>query len=108
MQIDTSLFINGLIIGLVIAIIGGAVDYLLGSRVNNLQQTRQLPGCILYIAGTLGFVGLIALFISLILEGSIGTAVILGAGILGGFYAGFAALMLIYLLVNRYWPGIGD
>ncbi len=108
MQTVTPLLITGLIIGLVIAIIGGAIDYLLGNRVSNPRQTRQLPGCMLYIAGALGFVGLIALFISFILEGSIGPAIILGAGILGGFYAGFAVLMFLYLLVNHYWPGMGD
>jgi purine-cytosine permease-like protein len=104
LQTDSSLFLIGVGIGIAIAIIGGLVDYWLGKRNRNPDDSRNLPGCMLYLAGILGLAGVIAIVVSLIFTGGIGPAIVLGAGILGGFYAGFAILIFLYLLVQRFWP----
>lgn len=104
MQTDSSLFIIGIAIGLGIAVVGGLIDYWLGRRDQNEGHARLVPGCMVYLAGLLGLVGIVALIISLLLSGSLGPALVLGAGVLGGFYAGFALLLLLYLLVRRFGP----
>ena len=53
MQTDTSLFFYGFGIGLGIAVVGGMIDYWLSRRNNNPNQTRLLPGCMMYVAGIL-------------------------------------------------------
>lgn len=103
MQSNSSVFLIGIGIGMSIAVLGAIVDYWLSNRNNTAQQARQLPGCMLYIAGALGLAGGLALVISFIMSGSLAPALVLGAGILSGFYAGFAALILLYLLFNRFW-----
>jgi purine-cytosine permease-like protein len=103
----TSILIIGLGIGFAIALIGGLIDYLLSKRKYNSQQTNHLPGCMLYVAGFLGFLGIISIIVSFIMSGSIGPALVLGAGVLGGFYSGFALLIMGYLLVKRFWPDVG-
>lgn len=107
MQTVISLLLVGFGIGISIAVIGGAVDYWLSGRKNNPHQSKPFPGCLLFIAGAFGLIGLVALIISFILEGSIGPAIILGAGVLGGFYAGFTLLMLLYLFTERFWSRPG-
>jgi protein-S-isoprenylcysteine O-methyltransferase Ste14 len=104
---DSPLFLIGLGIGFAIALIGGVIDYLLSLRKGNTQNKSHLPGCMLYVAGALSLLGIIALIVSLVLSGSISPAIILGAGVLSGFYAGFALLLIGYLVVQRFWPTIG-
>jgi hypothetical protein len=101
---DTSLLFTGLLIGTSIALIGGSIDYLISRRRNKLHKTNHLPGCMLYVAGMLGFLGIIAIVLSLIISRSLSPALILGAGVLGGFYAGFTVLMIGYLVIKRFWP----
>ena len=103
MQTDTRLFFIGIGIGIAIALIGGAVDYWLSRTHRNPRRTNHLPGCIMYVAGVLGFAGLLAIIISLILIGSVIPAIVLGAGVLLGFYSGFALLLLLYLVARRIW-----
>lgn len=91
-------------IGISIAVIGGAIDYLLSKRRTNSLRTNNLPGCMLYIAGALGLTGLMAVIVSIIMIGRIGPAIVLGAGVLSGFYVGFALLMILYLVAQRFWP----
>jgi purine-cytosine permease-like protein len=102
LQTDTSLLFIGLAIGASIAIIGGSVDYLISRRRAAYQNTNRLPGCLIYTAGMLGLIGIIAIILSLIISRSIGPAIILGAGVLGGFYAGFTLLMIGYLVFKRF------
>lgn len=104
LQTDTSLLFIGLGIGFGTALIGGLVDYLLSKRRNNPQKTSYLPGCMFYFAGGLGLLGIISIIVSLIISGSIGPAIVLGAGVLGGFYSGFALAIIFYLVVKRFWP----
>jgi hypothetical protein len=107
LQAVTSLLLVGFGIGISISVIGGVVDYWLSGRKNNPHQSKPFPGCLLYIAGALVLIGLVALVISFILEGSIRPAIILGAGVLSGFYAGFTLLMLLYLFTRRFWSRPG-
>jgi hypothetical protein len=104
LQTDSSLFFIGIAIGLGIAVVGGLIDYWLGRRDQTVGHERLVPGCMVYLAGLLGLVGIIALLVSLLVSGSLGPAFVLGAGVLGGFYAGFALLLLLYLLVKRFGP----
>ena len=104
---DTSILFIGLGIGFATALIGGLIDYLISKSKNNSQKTNHLPGCMLYVAGVLGFLGIISIIVSFIMSGSIGPALVLGAGVLGGFYSGFALLIMGYLLVKRFWPDAG-
>lgn len=104
MQTNTPLLFIGIGIGFSLAVIGGSIDYWLARRNQYEQRERLLPGCMLYLAGALGAAGLIAIVVSLVFSRSIGPALVLGAGVLAGFYAGFALLMFLYLFVKRYWP----
>ena len=84
------------------------IDYWLGRRNKNSQQMSRLPGCMMYVAGGLGLVGLFAILISIIIVGTIVPAIILGAGVLGGFYTGFALLMLAYLAARNLLSKLGS
>ena len=99
---NTSLLFIGLAAGATIALIGGSVDYLISRRRAVYQNSNRLPGCMLYTAGLLGLMGIIAIILSLIISRSIGPAIILGAGVLGGVYAGFTLLMIGYLVFKRF------
>jgi hypothetical protein len=103
LQIDTRLLFIGMAIGFGIALVGAAVDYWLSRTRRNPRQSHHLPGCMMYVAGALGLAGLLAIIISFILIGSMIPAIVLGAGVLTGFYSGFALLMLIYLVATRIW-----
>lgn len=87
--------------GLIIAFIGGIVEYFVSLRPSAQESPRRLPGCLLYAAGGLGFAGLIAIIASLIVNKGVGDALILGAGVLSGFYAGFLFLFILWFLFNR-------
>lgn len=103
-NVDSSLLTLGLGIGLVLAAVGGLIEFLLATRAAAPNQPRELPGCMLYMAGALALAGILAVLGSFLLNRSIGPALVLGAGILGGFYAGFAILFLFYLAITRFWP----
>lgn len=108
MNLHNPIFILGLQIGVAVAAIGALADYLLARRRTQAQTVRQLPGCLVYIAGALALAGVLAVFASFIFSGTIGPALWLGAGVLGGFYAGFAVLFFSYFLFKRFWPDRGD
>lgn len=103
-----SLLTTGLQVGLALAILGAVIEYYLARRRSKAQVPRQLPGCLLYMAGALAVAGMAAILGSIILRGSIMPALWLGAGVLGGFYLGFALLFLLYLLAKSIWPNIWD
>lgn len=105
---EPSLFTTGLLVGLALAILGAGTEYFLARRRSKAQVSRQMPGCLLYMAGALALAGVVAILGSVILQGSIAPALWLGAGVLGGFYLGFALLFLLYLLVRSVWPSMWD
>lgn len=76
------------------AIIGALVDYLIGRRRHDKQEVSGPPGCLMLVAGGLGITGMIVIFLSWLLTGSITLAVIAGAGVLLGFFVGFAFLFV--------------
>ena len=98
---DLTLLIAGAGIGLGIAIVGAFSEYWLSIRSSAADRPYQLPGCLLYVVGGLALAGIVSLVTSLLLNGSIKPALIVGAGVLGGFYVGFVLLFILWLLINR-------
>jgi ABC-type Fe3+ transport system permease subunit len=95
-------FFIGLAIGLVSAIIGAIVEYLIvRQRGDEIQETERLPGCMLLVSGALGGIGLLVIGFSLITSGEVVRMLITGLGVGTGFFAGFVLMMLGWLLLNR-------
>ena len=101
MHSNGSLFLIGIGIGLSIAFIGGLVEYWLNLRPGVAQSESRRPGCLLYVAGGLAVAGIIAMIASAILNGGVGDALIVGAGVLTGFYSGFIGLFCLWFLLER-------
>lgn len=99
-ELNTTLFVIGAGVGLVVAVAGAVVEYWLNLR-HAVDGQRTLPGCMLYVSGGLALAGVVALVASLLLTGGIRAALVMGAGVLGGFYAGFAVLLLAWVLIER-------
>jgi hypothetical protein len=96
-----SLFLTGAVIGLAIACGGGLLEYWLHLRPRSANGPLRVPGCMLYTAGVLALAGLVTLVVSWLVAGTIRKPVILGAGVLTGFYAGFIVLFAVWLLAAR-------
>lgn len=88
-------------VGLVSAIGGAAVDYLIARRRKQDRQSNGGPGCLLIVAGGLGLTGLVVTALSWLLTRSIWLAVMAGIGVLLGFFVGFAILFIGSVL----WAG---
>ena len=89
------------IIGLVIAGGGGLLEYWLHLRPEAVNRRLRVPGCMLYTAGTLALAGIAAVVVSWLAVGTIRAPLILGAGVLSGFYSGFIVLFAVWLKVAR-------
>lgn len=87
-------FLIGGGVGLVGAIVGASVDYLIARRRTQDRRANGSPGCLLIVAGGLGFVGLIVIIASWLLSNSVTPAVAAGAGVMVGFFLGFAVLFV--------------
>jgi ABC-type Fe3+ transport system permease subunit len=99
-------FIIGLAVGLVSAIVGAIVEYLIvRQRGDEAQETERLPGCMLLVSGGLGGVGLLAIGFSLITSGKVVRMLITGLGVGTGFFGGFVLMMLGWFLFNRSTGG---
>lgn len=97
-------FLIGLAIGLVSAIVGAVVEYLIvRQRGDSSQETERLPGCMLLVSGGLGGVGLLAIGFSLLTSGEVVRMLITGLGVGVGFFGGFLLMMMAWFLANR--PG---
>lgn len=96
-----TLLLIGTGIGLAFAVIGGFAEYWSSLRTNGSKVQHRLPGCLLYAAGGLALAGIIAMVASFYFSGSIGSALVLGAGVLGGFYIGFACLFFLWIFIER-------
>ena len=96
----TTLFGGGALLGLAAALSGALIDYGLNLRRASTQKHNGLPGCIFYVVGGLVFTGIAALGASLLLTGGLRAALIVGAGVFAGFYAGFAILLLLWYFIT--------
>jgi hypothetical protein len=96
---NLSLFLVGLAIGVAVALVGGLVEYALHLR-RGRGPRPGVPGCLVYAIGGLILAGVVAVIASLILTGSIGPALIIGLGVMAGFYGGFIFLVTIWLLLE--------
>lgn len=103
---NLTLFLIGLAIGGFVALVGGFIEYVLHLR-RNREPRFGVPGCLVYAVGGLIVAGVIALIASLILTGGIGPALIMGLGVMAGFYGGFILLVSVWLLLETLRPS-GD
>ena len=94
---NLTLFLIGLAIGAATAVLGGVVDCALHLR-RRRGPNPGVPGCLVYTIGGLILAGLIALITSLVLTGSLGPALVIGGGVLLGFYAGFIVLVVLWFV----------
>ena len=93
-------FFIGLAIGLMSAIIGAIIEYLI-VRQRGDQEAERLPGCMLLVSGALGGVGMLVIGFSLITSGEVVRMLITGLGVGVGFFSGFVIMMLGWFLLNR-------
>ena len=98
---NLTLLLIGAGIGLGVAVIGGLAEYWTSRRSDGFAAQHRLPGCLFYVAGGLVLAGIIAVVASFLFKGGIWPALILGAGVLGGFYVGFAFLFILWFLLER-------
>ena len=96
---NLTLFLIGLLIGGVVAVAGGLVEYGLHLR-RNREPRFGVPGCLVYTVGGLILAGVIALIASFVLTGGIGPALRMGLGVMAGFYGGFILLVSIWLFLE--------
>ncbi|MCB8977015.1 MAG: hypothetical protein H6657_06260 [Ardenticatenaceae bacterium] len=93
-------FFIGVGVGLISAVVGAIVEYLIVRRRRD-QQTERLPGCMLLVSGALGGIGMVAISISLITSGEVVRMLITGLGVGVGFFGGFILMMIGWFILNR-------
>jgi hypothetical protein len=96
---NLNLFLIGLAIGGAVALAGGLVEYVLHLR-RNREPRFGVPGCLVYVIGGLILAGLVAVVASLILTSRVGPALVMGLGVMAGFYGGFILLVSVWLLLE--------
>jgi hypothetical protein len=94
---NSSLFLIGLLVGVTVALVGGLVEYLLHLR-NNRTPFTGLPSCLLFTIGGLALAGIVAIVTSFLTTGGIGPALVMGVGVMVGFYGAFMLSVAIWLL----------
>ena len=85
--------------GLFCALLGAFVDYVLMRR-REEDSDENLPGCMVIMVGMLGLVGLSVIAISFLLSGTVLPAIVVGAGVLVGFFCGFLVLFSIGVFLS--------
>ncbi len=100
---NLTFFLIGLAIGGGSALLGGLAEYVLHLRRNG-RPRPEVPSCLLYAAGGLVLAGVMALVVSLLATGGLTPALIMGAGVMTGFYSGFILLVGIYFLIEAIRP----
>ena len=94
---NLSLFLIGLAIGGAVAILGGVIDYALHLR-RDREPRFGVPGCLVYTVGGLIVAGIAAIIFSFIRTGGPVPALLMGAGVMVGFYAGFIVLVALWFV----------
>jgi len=92
-------FLIGVVIGITSSICGALIDYLRLCRLDDPEQSGA-PGCIYLVSGGLGFLGLVVIIISFIIQ-SVGRAITAGIGVLFGFIISFLLLMVLWFFLQR-------
>lgn len=95
---NLNLFMIGLGIGLVCAVVGALVDFMMARRRG--AEENHLPGCMLLMTGALGFVGVVMLGVSYLFYQTFLPAFWVGAGVMTGFFLGFTVLFFAALLIS--------
>lgn len=94
---NSTLFFVGLLVGVLVALAGGLVEYFLHLRRNRTPFTG-LPSCLLFAIGGLALAGIAALITSLIITGEAWPALVMGLGVMTGFYGTFMLSVGLWLL----------
>ena len=94
------LFVIGGSFGLFCAVLGAFVDYRLMRRRKG-DKGERFPGCLLMMAVGLGIIGLFAMGVSFLLNGTIFPSFVVGAGVAVGFSCGFGVLLATSLFISR-------
>ncbi|GAB4280079.1 MAG: hypothetical protein Kow0080_32750 [Candidatus Promineifilaceae bacterium] len=89
----------GGVVGLTSAIIGAFIDYRLSKK--RTEDDPKLPGCLLLIAGFLGFAGIITFIGAFVFDVSAQRPLFTGIGVTGGFFISFTLLLLLWLWTNK-------
>lgn len=97
---DLQAFLIGGGIGLSSAILGALVEYRVVSHRQESEQ-RRLPGCMFLVSGALGFLGVIAIAITLLTSGEMARTLIAGVGVGVGFFVGFVLMILAWIFWSR-------
>ena len=84
----------GIGFGFAASVIGAVLQYWFSVR-KGIKSRNRLPGLILIVSGLLGLTGLLAIIISLFF-GWTTQAILIGAGVLIGFFAGFLIMVLAW------------
>jgi hypothetical protein len=96
---NSSLFFIGLLVGVLVALGGGAVEYVLHLR-RNRPPFSGMPSCLLFTIGGLILAGGGAILTSLIVTGGVWPALVMGLGVMAGFYGAFMLLVGLWLLLE--------
>lgn len=89
----------GMMIGILGSILGAGIDFIY-SRGN--RRTSPISGFLLLSAGVLNtLIGAAAILISILVTGSVRTALILGLGVLTGFVLGFLTIALLTIFLSK-------
>ncbi len=95
----TEFLIIGVLIGLLGALLGAAVDRYYSRR---LQTDSRMGGFLLITAGIFNtVVGTIAIVLSMFITGSLKIALVLGLGVLVGFAVGFFILAALWVFLAK-------
>ncbi len=100
---NLTLFLIGVAVGVAVSLAGGLVEYGLHLR-RNREPRFGVPGCLVYTVGGLILAGVVAIIASFVLTGGIGPALIMGLGVMAGFYGGFILLVSVWLLLESLRP----
>ncbi len=91
-------FWMGFMVGVTSAVIGSIVEWRLLRR--QTKDVERVPGCMMLMAGGLGFVGALSILIGLIVR-SLPLVLLLGLGVITGFWLGFILMAIIWYLFVR-------
>lgn len=94
------IFLAGLAMGLALAVAGACMDYFLYLRDDRARSGRK-PALLIWMALLLAVMGAVAILSSLAVAGRVSPALVMGLGVLSGFYGGFIVLLLLWLARTR-------